>query len=72
MWNSIFSVVSSAVSSAWVWFNGLFDAIPGAWEFIFVVILIYLIYKHVLMPLVGGSLKGGSSDKVKKGNGKKE
>lgn len=72
MWNSIFSAVSSAVSSAWVWFDGLFDSIPGAWEFIFVVILIYLIVKHVLAPITGTFLAAGRSDMVKKSRQRKE
>lgn len=72
MWNSVISSVSSVVSRVWQWFDRLFDALPGAWEFFMVAIIIYLIFKHVLMPLVGGALRGGSSDKVKKGSGKKE
>lgn len=73
MWNSVFSGVSSAASSAWDWFNGLFDSIPGAWAFLSMVILIYLICKHLLAPLVGGIYNAGISDRVKayrKANGK--
>lgn len=65
MWNLVFSAVSSAVSSAWVWFDGLFDSIPGAWAFVSIVILIFLISKHLLSPLVGGIYRAGLSDKVK-------
>lgn len=65
MWSSAFTGVSSAVSSAWQWFDSLFDAIPGAWEFLAFVILVFLICKHILAPLTGMAIYGGMSDRVR-------
>ena len=66
MWNSVFSAVSSAVSSAWLWFDSLFDSIPGAWAFLSVCILIFLICKHILAPITGMAFRSGVSDSIKK------
>lgn len=69
MWSSAFSAVQSAVSSVWVWFNGLFDSLPGAWEFVSYVIIICLIVKHILAPLTGAVFTGGLSDTVPRRRG---
>lgn len=66
MWNSVFGVVSSAVSSVWSWFDRLFDSIPGAWAFVFMVILVYLVVTKILAPITGIALRSGISDEVKK------
>lgn len=72
MWSSAFSAVQSAVSSAWSWFDGLFDAIPGAWEFLAFVILVFLICKHILAPLTGMAIRAGMSDRVRAAKKSKE
>lgn len=64
MWNSVFSGVSSAVVSAWQWFDTLFDSIAGSWPFVEVTIVIFLISRFVLGPLIGFN-GAGKSDSVK-------
>lgn len=65
MFDSAFTAVETGARQAWIWFDGIFDVIPGAWEFITFVILIFLICKHILGPLTGMAFYGGMSDRVR-------
>lgn len=64
MWTTIFSSVQNAIDTAWSWFYQLFDAVPGSWQFLFVVIIIFLIVRLVLAPLTSSVLRSGVSDQV--------
>lgn len=60
MWNAIVNMILTACNAVWSWTEQLFDAIPGSWDTVFTVILIYIISRYLLGPLLGVAFRGGS------------
>lgn len=65
MWNDVVSLVTSAVTSAFSWFQQILDAVPGAWDTIFTVFVILVISRFLLGPVLGVSFIGPGSDTAK-------
>ena len=62
MWNFAVDIVVSAVSSVFSWFGQIMDAIPGAWDTIFTIIVILIISRFLLSPVLDFALHGGSDE----------
>ncbi len=69
MWNDAVSLVTSAVVSAFGWFQQILDAAPGAWDTIFTVFVIFMICRFLLSPVLGVAFGGRGSDRAKKNKG---
>lgn len=65
MFDSVFNAIQTAISRSWVWFDQLFNALPGSWSFVFAVISVFLITKFLLIPIIGMSFRSGVSDRVR-------
>lgn len=65
MWNTVVDIVVTAVLSCFDWLNALFDAIPGAWNTIFTIIVILLLARFMLGPILGAMFSVGS-DKARR------
>lgn len=65
MWNQIINIVISGVTSCFTWFSDLMNALPGAWDTIFTIVVILLISRFLLGPILG-SVFGPGSDRSKK------
>lgn len=66
MFDQVFSSLNIAMSRVWLWFDQLFDAVPGSWAFVFATISIFLIVKFLLIPITGIAFRSGVSDKVRR------
>lgn len=60
MWNQIVNIVTSGVTACFTWFADLMNALPGAWDTIFTIVVIILISKFLLGPLLGTDFSAGS------------
>lgn len=65
MWNEILLMFSNIINFAFNTFVTLFDAIPGAWDTVFTLIVIIMVTRFILAPLFS---VGSGSDNAKKRN----
>lgn len=66
MWDSVVSIIVTAVSVVFTWFDELMVSIPGSWTSIFTIIVIMILSRFLLGPLIGVTFAGGS-DRVASG-----
>lgn len=64
MWNSVVNLLVSAITSCFSWFDSLMQAIPGAWNTVFTLIVIFILSRFLLGPILGVAFSG-SSDKAR-------
>lgn len=60
MWNSVVNIVVTSVTAAFNWFGQIMDAIPGAWDTIFTIIVILILSRFLLGPILGAAFSGSS------------
>lgn len=72
MWSFAVGLITSAVTSAFSWFQQILDSAPGAWTAIFSVFVIFMICRFLLAPVLGVTFGGLGSDRVKKNKGDKD
>lgn len=63
MWSEILLMFSNIINFVFNTFTTLFNAIPGAWDTVFTLIVITMVFRFILAPLFSG---GSGSDNAKK------
>lgn len=66
MWNWVLNLITTAVTSAFAWFQSILNAAPGAWNAIFTLFVILVICRFLLAPVLGVTFGGRGSDKAVK------
>lgn len=64
MWNAVLNLLAAGFNACFSWFDTLMKAIPGAWDTIFTLIVIFILCRFLLGPVLGVAFSG-SSDKAK-------
>lgn len=60
LWNTIVDMLYTSVVSAFGWFQQILDSAPGAWNAIFTLFVVIVIFRFLLAPLLGVYMSGGS------------
>lgn len=60
MWNSVVNIVVTSVGAAFNWYGQIMDAVPGAWDTIFTIIVILILSRFLLGPILGAAFSGSS------------
>lgn len=71
MWNSVVDLIVTSVGACFDWFGSVFSAIPGAWNTVFTIIVIFILSRFLLGPVLGAAFTG-RSDQAKIARYKKE
>lgn len=69
MWDQILRSLRLAIALCWNWFFRIFQVIPGAFDAVYIVIMIAIISKIIISPLLGSFgriTRSGASDRVRK------
>lgn len=60
MWNSAVNLIVEAVVSCFNWLEEFLSAIPGSWDTLFTIIVLFILSRFLLGPLLGAAFCSGS------------
>ena len=66
MWNTIVEYLIFLFSSVLSWLTSIFNAIPGSWDTLFTIFVIFMIARYLLGPILGVAFSAGSDKAQKK------
>ena len=60
MWSFVVDSLVSLFSSIFSWVASIFNAIPGSWDTLFTLFVIFMIARFLLGPIIGVTFTAGS------------
>ena len=66
MWSFVVDSLVSLFGSIFSWVTSIFNAIPGSWDTLFTLFVIFMIARFLLGPVLGFAFSAGSDKAHKK------